>query len=142
MLVARWEAAQRAARCIAPVCSNLAAGFDPLPPGHCELRDGVLWLTVESAAQSAKLRQAVPRLLSVLAADGQRVYEIKTRVQPRGSCYPGDGTAPIDEGDRRWLRPASSAADKVGELALTIEDSPLKSAVEKLANTLRRRAGA
>ncbi len=38
-LLARWEATQRAARSIAPVCRSLASGFDPLVPGRCELRD-------------------------------------------------------------------------------------------------------
>lgn len=140
MLVARWEASQRAARCIAPACSELAAGFDPLAAGCCELRDSVLWLTVGSAAQSAKLRQAVPRLLSFLGADGLQVWEIKTRVRPSDSCYPGRSNAPVADFDQRWLHPSATVAVTIGELALTVQDSPLKNAVERLAATLRKRA--
>jgi hypothetical protein len=140
MLVVRWEASQRAARCIAAACSQLAAGFDPLAAGSCEVRDGVLWLTVGSAAQSAKLRQAVPRLLSLLGADGLPIYEIKTRVQPSGSCDPDRGAQCAADLDQRWLQPSSAVADTIGELALTVQDSPLKNAVERLAATLRKRA--
>jgi hypothetical protein len=140
MLLVRWEASQRAARCIAPSCSSLAAGFDPMAAGCCELRDGVLWLTVGSASQSAKLRQAVPRLLSVLGAAGLKVYEIKTRVQPSGSSYPASGTGSVQAGDTRWLRPAAGVADTVGQLAQSVADSPLKDAIARLAKTLRKRA--
>lgn len=140
MLVARWEASQRAARCIAPACSELAAGFDPMAPGCCELRDSVLWLTVGSAAQSAKLRQAAPRLLSLLGADGLRVWEIKTRVRPGNSCDPGHPSFSAADLDQRWLNPSSTVADTIGELALTVQNPPLKNAVERLAATLRKRA--
>ncbi len=90
-LIARWEATQRAALAIAPAC-RVVAGIDPLEPGVCELRGETLWLSLPSPSHSAKLRQATPRLLSTLAADGFRVYEIKTRVQPAVTSYPGDGS--------------------------------------------------
>jgi len=73
-LLARVEATQRISRSIGPVCRSLASGFDPLLPGRCELRDDVLWLTASSTAQSAKLRQATPRLLTTLGGEGIRVY--------------------------------------------------------------------
>lgn len=138
MLVARWEASQRAAHVIAPLCSSLAAGFDPA--GNCVVQDRVLWLTASSAAQSAKLRQAAPRLLSALGADGIAVYELKTRIQPGGSSYPRGGTHAVSSDDR-WLRPGKLASSTMSELALTIAESPLKTAVERLARTLRKRAG-
>lgn len=139
-LLARWEATQRLARSIAPVCSSLASGFDPLVPGRCELRDGILWLTASSTAQSAKLRQATPRLLSTLGGEGTPVYEIRVRVEPGITGYPEQGSSPPSSLDAAWLRPASSAGETVSKLALTVRESPLKRAVERLAATLRKRA--
>src|SRR5215203_6380276 len=103
-LLARWEATQRAAASISAACRAMA-GFDPVAPGACELRGETLWLNLPSPSHSAKLRQATPRLLSNLAADGIRVYEIKTRVQPAVTSYPGDGTATSlgdSSSDRPW----------------------------------------
>ena len=139
-LLARWEATQRAARSIAPVCRSLASGFDPLVPGRCELRDGVLWLTASSTAQSAKLRQSTPRLLTNLGGEGIQVYEIRVRVEPGIMGYPEQGSPPPSSLDTGWLTPGSSAGEAVGKLALTVRESPLKKAIERLAATLRKRA--
>jgi hypothetical protein len=142
-LIARWEATQRAALAIAPAC-RLVAGFDPLEPGVCELRGEILWLSLPSPSHSAKLRQATPRLLSTLAADGFRVYEIKTRVQPAVTSYPGDGSpTPSSDpgGGLSWPRSDERAAASVAALAESVAESPLKEAARKLAATLRRRVG-
>jgi hypothetical protein len=141
LLLARWEATQRAAHCIAPVCRSLASGFDPLVPGRCELRDGVLWLTASSTAQSAKLRQAVPRLVSTLGSEAIRVYEIRIRIEPGITGYPEQGTSTPSSSEAAWLKPGPGAGDSLRELALTVRESPLKRAMERLADTLRRRAG-
>ncbi len=141
-LVARCEAAQRAALAIAPAC-RLVAGFDPLTPGACELRGETLWLSLPSSSHSAKLRQATPRLLSDLAAGGIRVYEIKTRVQPAVTSYPGDGTVtPSSDSSRGqpWPPSGERAAAAVAGLAGSVGESPLKEAARKLAATLGRRA--
>ncbi len=141
LLLARWEATQRAARAIAPTC-HLIAGFDPCAPGACELRGDTLWLSLPSSSHSAKLRQATPRLLSNLAADGIRVYEIKTRVQPAVTSYPGDGS-PVPSSDSSlgiaWPGNGEGAVAAVAQLASSIEESPLKQAAQKLAATLNRR---
>ena len=139
-LLARWETTQRIARSIAPVCRSLASGFDPLVPGRCELRDQLLWLTASSTAQSAKLRQATPRLMATLGVEGIQVYEIRVRVQPGFTGYPEQGTTKASSEDAAWLRPAPSAGETVGRLALAVRESPLKHAVERLAATLRKRA--
>lgn len=142
-LIARWEATQRAAQIIAPACLAMA-GFDPLQPGACELQGETLWLNLPSPSHLAKLRQATPRLLSNLAADGIRVYEIKTRVQPAVTSYPGDGRrGPLSESSygMPWPRNDERAAAAVTQLAGSIAESPLKQAAEKLAVTLRKRAG-
>jgi hypothetical protein len=138
-LVARWEATERAARCIAPLCRSLAAGFDPLVPGHCELRDGVLLLTVSSASQSAKLRQAIPRLRSSLGSDGSQVYEIRIRIKPGIMGYPEQGSSAALNDSLRWPIPSMSAVDRVRELALTVGEGRLQQAVERLAYTLTKR---
>lgn len=104
------------------------------------MRDNVLLLTASSTAQSAKLRQVTPRLLSTLGADGIQVYEIRVHVQPGFTGYPEQGSARPSSGDAAWLHPASSAGETVGKFALTVRESPLKHAVERLAATLRKRA--
>jgi len=139
-LLARWETSQRVARSIAPVCRSLASGFDPLLPGRCELRDNVLLLTASSTAQSAKLRQVTPRLLSTLGVEGLPVYEIRVRVQPGFTAYPEQGSAAPSREDAAWLRPAPSAGETMAKLALAVRESPLKHAVERLAATLGKRA--
>ena len=139
-LLARWETSQRVARSIAPVCRSLASGFDPLLPGRCELRDNVLLLTASSTAQSAKLRQVTPRLLSTLSVEGLPVYEIRVRVQPGFTAYPEQGSAVPSREDAAWLRPAPSAGETMAKLALAVRESPLKHAVERLAATLGKRA--
>ena len=142
-LIARWEATQRAALAIAPAC-RLVAGFDPLDPGVCELRGETLWLSLPSPSHSAKLRQATPRLLSTLAADGVKVNEIKTRVQPAVTSYPGDGRPDPSSGASRglpWPGNNEGSATAVASLADSVGESPLKKAAERLAATLRARAG-
>jgi len=139
-LLARWETSQRVARSIAPVCRSLASGFDPLLPGRCELRDNVLLLTASSTAQSAKLRQVTPRLLSTLGVEGLPVYEIRVRVQPGFTAYPEQGSTLPSREDAAWLQPAPSASETMAKLALAVRESPLKHAVERLAATLGKRA--
>ncbi|MDQ3215771.1 MAG: hypothetical protein M3P99_06800 [Pseudomonadota bacterium] len=140
-LLARWEATQRAAHTIAQECRAIA-GFDPLIPGACELRGETLWLNLPSPSHLAKLRQVTPRLLSNLAADGVRVYEIKTRVQPAVTTYPGDGTITLSRDSSPgidWPPNGERAVAAVAALAGAIAESPLKQAAQKLAATLSRR---
>ena len=142
-LIARYEATQRAALAIAPACRHLA-GFDPVEPGVCELRGETLWISLPSPSHSAKLRQAMPRLLSALAADGSKVNEIRTRVQPAVTSYPGDGRAePSSDaggGGMHWPSSDESAVTAVVKLVDSVADSPLKDAARRLAATLRKRA--
>ncbi len=71
------------ARCeTAPLTRPLLPGLE-LAAARCDLRDGTLWITVDTGAESAKLRQAAPRLLAALTAHGYQVYELKTRIQHR-----------------------------------------------------------
>ena len=144
-LIARFEATQRAALAIAPEC-RLVAGIDALEPGVCELRGETLWLNLPSPSHSAKLRQAMPRLLSTLVADGFRVYEIKTRVQPAVTSYPGSGSPEPSSRSRGsspglpWPPNSQGAAASVAQLMDSVSESPLKQAARRLAATLRKRA--
>jgi|GEM_PF-1789329 len=81
-LLARLAAGRRAAIIVAPLCQELAPGFDATHPGTCDLRDKVLRIWLPSSAQANKLRQAIPSLLSCLHANGLEISEIKIGVQP------------------------------------------------------------
>ncbi len=145
-LLARCEASARIGRLLQPLLRPVAPGLDLQAPGRCELRDGVLWIAVHSAAESAKLRQAAPRLLAALSADGSAVYELRTRVQPASTSYPVDGT-----GDPSSYEAAQQglpfppitrrSAEAVAAAAAPMADSPLQRALARLARTLKRRSG-
>ena len=143
-LLERVAASERAARVIAGAAS--IPGFDPLRPGCCELRDGTLVLRTSSSAIAAKLRQSLPSLLGALQRQGAEVIEIRVRVQPERSGYPTQGSSPHTPDDMPVLSgsgptahlsrtEARAFADK---LALTLTESPLRSAAEKLSRRLRR----
>jgi hypothetical protein len=138
-LLARLEASETASRILTPLARTLAPGLDLHTAGRCELRDKVLWLTVESAAEAAKLRQAAPRLLAALTSSGVQVYEMKTRVQAGNTHYPGQGTA--GDSSRRPDYPPVSAlgATAVRQAADRLPASSLQRALGRLARTLDRR---
>lgn len=141
-LLARWETAQAISRVLAPLARSVAPGLDLLAPGCCELRDGTVWIAVESAAESSKLRQATPRMLAALGSHGLKVYEIKTRVQASGTSYPGQGR---EVGSSPGL-PFSPVTDRgvvaVESAARELPDSALARALRRLAMTLARRRDA
>lgn len=143
-LLARVSASERAARAIASAPS--IPGFDPLQPGRCELRDRILLLRTSSSAIAAKLRQSLPSLLGVLQRQGVEVNEIRVRVQPErpgyheeGSSDPRSGSGLTSADDPRNNSMNISCAQAFAEkLALTLTDSPLRTAAEKLSRRLRR----
>jgi len=144
-LLARCEASARIGRLLQPLMRPVAPGLDLMVPGRCELRDGVLWIAVQSAAESAKLRQSAPRLLAALAADGCQVYELRTRVQPVATSYPGEGTDEASSSAQSQqglpFPPISRrAADSVAAAVAPMPESPLRRALERLARTLKRRS--
>jgi hypothetical protein len=141
-LLARCEAAREIGRLLAPLARTTAPGIDLLVPGRCELRDGVLWIAVESAAEAAKLRQAAPRLLAVLSAHGTRVYEMKTRVQAGDTSYPGQGTGPASSLGQPFAPVTDRGVMAVERAARQLPASALQQALQRLAVTLRGRCGA
>jgi len=138
-LLARWETSQTISRLLAPVARSVAPSMDLLAPGRCELRDGVLWIAVDSAAESAKLRQATPRLLAALSTHGLQVYEIKTRVQAGGTSYPGQGREEASSTRQPFAAVTDRGVSAVEHAAEELPDSALGRALRRLATTLARR---
>lgn len=138
-LLARWETSQTISRLLAPIARSVAPGMDLLAPGRCELRDGVVWIAVDSAAESAKLRQATPRLLAALSTYGLQVYEIKTRVQAGGTSYPGQGREEASSTGLPFAPVTDRGVSAVEHAAEELPDSPLGRALRRLATTLARR---
>ncbi len=146
-LLARVAASRRAAGLIAPLCSEIAPHYAAERAGACELRNKTLRLYVRSAAQSAKLRQAVPRLLSHLQQLGVEVSEIQLVVQPRfagGDLSADDHNESVDipvaAVRRRELRQKiKCASDFSSKLLLTLPESGLRDAVLRLQSDLARR---
>lgn len=117
---------------------RLGQDLRPLLPSAlrdtCEVSgfdDTVIVLRVSSSGAAAKLRQTLPRLRDGLLARGWQVSAIRTRVQPGGAAViPSTWRAPSDT-----AIPASGLA-AFDALERTLDESPLKAAVERL---LRRR---
>jgi len=146
-LFARLAAARQAAGIIAPICAEIAPDFDPTRPGACELREQVLRIWLRSSAHSTKLRQAIPRMAARLHDHGLQVSEIKVGVQlgRLREKRPGDSgknagmagavVAPVRRTASEYLMPIAFSE----KLALTLPDSPLRSAVLGLRRSLQTR---
>lgn len=138
-LLARVAAAEQIAAILAPECARLRLGFDPATPGRFELRETEVQIKVDSAAQAAKLRQAMPRLTQALASQGWGGLALKLKVAPPGARE--EETVPQEHGPAR--EPSASGAVAVselaGELASEEPESRLARMLAKLARTLGRR---
>jgi hypothetical protein len=137
-LLARYEAAQAIARVLQPIARSSAPGID-LQVSNVDLRDGVLWVAVRSAAESAKLRQAAPRMLAALTANGWQVYEMRTRIQAGITSYPGQGTTVPSSPEMAFSEASNRSIATVETAARGLPDSALRRAIERLAATLRRK---
>lgn len=144
-LLSRLQTSQSAARILAAASPPIGGGFDPLRPGVCELRGGLMLLTATSPAQAAKLRQEFPRLQKLLKQQGLDLNEIKVRIQPAHLPYREEVSAtaqvatPVDAASNSPPpeRDLSAPLRFADELALTLHDSSLRAAVEQLRATLR-----
>jgi hypothetical protein len=107
---------------------------DLLPPALrgavdvCQLHDGELALSVQSAALASKLRQALPRLQEGLIGRGWKVSSILLTVQPARSAYKS-GIYPQSRGSKGIPHPALEAWSG---LLRKMPDGELSRAVEKL----------
>lgn len=139
-LLARVRASERLAQTLSRSGVSVP-GFDPLAPGHCELRGRTLHLRAPSSAVAAKLRQSLPTLLAAVQRTGADVIEIKVRVQLGQAAYPNEvsvKTASSDNAPRSQnLKSARQFADT---LARELGDSALGQAAHKLKQTLGRLA--
>ncbi len=89
--------------------------------------DGVLILRVSSAGAAAKLRQTLPRLRDGLLDRGWQVSSIRVRVQPRTA----DARAAVRK-QKNDAAISSQGLAAFADLRNALEDSPLKTAVERL----------
>ena len=146
-LLARLAAARMAAGVIAPICAEVAPDFDPTRPGACDLREQVLRIWLRSSAHSTKLRQAIPRLTARLQSHGLKVNEIKVavqlgRVREKTSPHLGENhpsgrpiPAPFFRTRTDYLMPIEFSE----KLALTLPDSALRRAAQRLGLSLQTR---
>ena len=90
------------------------------------LQSGTLSIAVGNATSAAKLRQLAPELVVMLKNRGCEVSGIRVKVQVVvGSRY-------TKHTHRKLGKTAKNALNELGQ---SMGDSPLKSALEKLANT-------
>ena len=97
-----------------------------------QLRAGTLTLLADNAAIAAKLRQLTARLLTSYRKQGWQVTSIRIEVQV---CEVATGAA----AQREPRRLNAEAIEYVEKLAATLDDTPLKQALTRLA--ARQRAG-
>ena len=91
-----------------------------------DLRSGTLIVVSDNAAIAAKLRQLAPRLLSHIREQANEVTGIRVDVQVKAHKIKGE-----DEVTGTALPP--DAIQEFSELARKLPDSPLKSALTRLA---------
>lgn len=140
-LIAHCQRADQAANFIAAALVESASFPGPVPTFTCQIREHALLLFASSVAHTAKLRQALPHLLTMLQARGFNLSEIRVRVQPGslaetdsgGGSSVGSSVAEIVK-QRPDPAGALQFADK---LALTLRPSPLRDAADRLAQRLR-----
>lgn len=153
-LLARVERMQRIGLTLASAVARITPDFDVRDPRSVALTGNVLLLNALSAAQAAKLRQAVPGLLLHLHQNGVQVTEIRVRVQPALTSYPEQPTArpptPSPSGERRRCTGANGLAEEAAppivagaqaladSLSTTLPDSPLRRAAERLKAAFAR----
>jgi hypothetical protein len=154
-LLARIERTQRLGLTLAAAVARVAPDFDVRDPRAVTLKGDVLLLNAFSAAQAAKLRQAVPGLLLHLHQSGAQVTEIRVRVQPARMSYPeqpngaAQASRPSGEAspcartfgaDEMTAPPVVAGARTLAEaLASTLPDSPLRRAAERLRAAIARK---
>lgn len=126
---------RRVSRVIAPLLAGLPLGVDFTNLGNIRIRDNTIVLYVRSAAQSAKLRQLLPRISDALGRAGFR-EPVEVRIRPEHTS--------IDMRQNRAIgEPRTGNASAAQELRLraqTMPDSPLKTQLLRLAATLEKSA--
>jgi hypothetical protein len=93
--------------------------------GALQLEQGILTLAANNGAIAAKLRQLAPELIRQLQDLGCEVTVIQVRVQV---------TLPATEHPSIPYTLSAAGRKRLTELAVELPDSPLKSALQRLAN--------
>jgi len=142
-LISRCERADQAARLVTAAFADLSPLPAEIPAIHCQIREHLLLVFVPSAAQAAKLRQALPRLQAILQAHGLNLSEIRVRVQPSPSAETDSGGSSTRifaaSTATRQAPPVEFALQFADKLVLTLRPSPLRDTAERLAQGLRSR---
>ena len=115
---------------------DLFAGMPPSLQASCDVTgcdDSTVVLSVASASAAAKLRQTLPRLKAKLSARGWRIEGIRIRVRPR--LY--DGEPPRKAPSNQAMIPVEAIA-AFEDLGRRLDDSPLRTAVERLVSRRSR----
>ena len=126
----------RVARRLSELHQILAASVPPELAKFCyvkQLRDGVLFIAATNAAVASQLRQLSGRLLASYQKQGAEVTSIRIEVQ-----VSNPPTAPAPAREKQGLSPES--IKKIKSLADSLEDSPLRTALQRLA-TRRGKTG-
>ncbi|NBR26958.1 MAG: DUF721 domain-containing protein [Betaproteobacteria bacterium] len=120
----------RAARRLSDLHQILAKSVPPELAKSCcvkQLRDGVLFLAAANAAVATQLRQLSARLLAGYQKQGSEVTSIRIEVQVSNPA-----SAPAARREKHGL--STESIEKINGLADTLEDSPLKDALHRLAS--------
>ena len=120
----------RAARRLSELHQILAKTVPPELAKSCcvkQLRDGVLFLAAANAAVATQLRQFSSRLLASYQKQGSEVTSIRIEVQ-----VSNPENRPLVRRENITL--STESIEKIKGLADTLEDSPLKAALNRLAS--------
>jgi hypothetical protein len=137
-LLARLAATRAAVAVIAAAVAELTPDLDLARPGTADIQADVLLIHATSAAQAAKLRQAIPSLLALLQQRDLDLSQIRLRVQPGGPSEPAVDLTQISHVPTPAHAPGqvAAAARFAKELAALLPDSPLRRAAQKLRRSL------
>ena len=97
-----------------------------------QVREGQLQVAVPNAALATRLRQVLPKLQDGLREKGWAIDGIKLKVQP----MPSEPQRPVKKLANHEL--PRNAVNSFAELASTLEDSPLKIALQALVSRRNR----
>lgn len=91
------------------------------------LKDGELLVRADNGAAAAKLKQLAPTILDKIRTTNQDVTKVSVTVRPVGQPSPGAGA------QAKRARVPAGGVHHIEAFSGSLQDSPLKSALERLA---------
>lgn len=91
------------------------------------LKDGELLVRADNGAAAAKLKQLAPTILDKIKTNNQDVTKLTVTVRPAGQPFPGAGA------QAKRARVPADGVHHFEALSGSLQDSPLKSALQRLA---------